>query len=89
MMKKNIVIECFDVVPFMKQKQIRNKRKETKRRSQKKAKKKDKKEEKKKTRERQREIEKGGGQNRLRRNKGRDSKINKKCPFLGEKQFLF
>ena len=37
-------------------------------------------------RDREREIEKGGGQKRLRRNKGRHSKRNKKCPFLGGKQ---
>ena len=37
-------------------------------------------------RDREREIGKGGGQKRLRRNKGRHSKINKKCPFLGGKQ---
>ena len=64
-------------------------KKETKTRNQKKAKKKDKEERKKITRERERdrerEIEKGGGQKRLRRNKGRHSKINKKCPFLGWK----
>ena len=56
---------------------------ETKRRNQKKAKK-DKKEEKnRKEQERdgEREIEKGGGQKRLRRNKGRDSKINKNALF--------
>ena len=28
------------------------------------------------------------GQKRLRRNKGRHSKISKKCPFLGEKLFF-
>ena len=31
-------------------------------------------------RKRKKKIEKGGGQKRLRRNKGRHSKINKKCP---------
>ena len=35
-----------------------------------------------------REIEKGGDQKRLRRNKGRHSKINKKCPLVGGKQFF-
>ena len=63
-------------------------KKETKK-NQKKAKKKDRKEEKKKQeRDRETEIEKGGGQERLRKNKGRDSKMNRKCPFLGEKSVL-
>ena len=45
-----------------------------------------KKERKEQERHRERETEKGGGQKRLRRNKGGDSKINKKMPFLGRKQ---
>ena len=92
-MKNEIAIKCFDVVPFMKQKQRRTKRKERDKKKEPKESKKDKKEEKKTAREREREtereIEKGGGQKRLRRNKGRDSKIIKKCPFLREKQFLY
>ena len=58
---------------------------------QKKAKKKTrrKKERKERRRERQRKRNrKGGGQKRLRRNKGRHSKIIKKCPFLVGKLFL-
>ena len=39
-------------------------------------------------RDRERDIEKGGGPKRLRRNKGRHSKINKKYPFLGEKNIF-
>ena len=50
--------------------------------NQKKAKRKDKKEERKEQeRDRERETEKGGGQKSLRKNKGGDSTINKKCPF--------
>ena len=74
-----------------------------KRRNQKKAKKKDKKEERKKRtrereidrerereieRDREREIEHVGGQKRLRRNKGRHSKINNKCPSWGKTVFF-
>ena len=40
-------------------------------------------------RDRERETEEGGGQKRPRRNKGGDSKINKKCPFLWENRFFF
>ena len=42
-------------------------------------------------RERQRKSNwiRGGAQKRLRRNKGRHSKINKKCPFLREKRRFF
>ena len=77
----------FDVVLFMKEKQRKPKKKT---RNQKKAKKKDKKEKKnKRERERQRKKHwKGGGQKRLRKNKGGDSKINKKC-LLGGKTGLF
>ena len=92
-MKENFVIEYSDVVLFMKQKQRRKKRKERdKTRKQKKAKKKDRKEREKgqeEERDREREIEKGGAPKKLRRNKGRHSKINKKCPFLGGKQGFF
>ena len=90
-------MEYSDVVLFMKQKQRRKKRKERdKTRKQKKAKKKDRKErkqgqeeERERERDREREIEKGGAPKKLRRNKGRHSKINKKCPFLGAKQGFF
>ena len=77
-MKKKIAIDYFDVVPFMKQKQIRKKRKERdKKQEPKESKKKDKQEEKgqEQERDRKREIEKGGGQKRPRRNKGRHSKM--------------
>ena len=33
-------------------------------------------------------MKKGKAKKRLRRNKGRHSKINKNCPFLGGKLFL-
>ena len=77
----------------MKQKQRSKKRKERKRRDKKKAKKKGKRKEKNKRerereRDRERGIETGGGQKRLRRKKGRHSKINQKCPFLGGKTGL-
>ena len=73
-----------------KSKEERKGDKETKARNQKKAKKKDRKEERKEEeRDRERAIEKGGGQKKLRRNKGRHSKINKKCPFLWGKTGLF
>ena len=91
-MKKQVAIEYFDVVPFMKQKQRRKKRKgRDKNKNQKKAKKKDKKEKKgqEQERDRERKIEKGGGQKRLRRNKGRHSTINKKCPFSRAKTSFF
>ena len=91
-MKKSFVIEYSDVVLFMKQKQRRKKRKERdKTRKQKKANKKDRKERKgqEEERDREREIEKGGAPKKLRRNKGRHSKINKKSPFLGWKTRFF
>ena len=41
-------------------------------------------------RDKERKIEKGGGQHKLRRNKGRHSKINKKMPFSrGKTRFLY
>ena len=80
-----IAIWCFDVVPFMKQKQRRKKKKKKKeRKKQKKQKKMTRRKKIEQERDREREIEKGGGQKRLRRNKGRHSKINKKCPFPRE-----
>ena len=75
-----------------KSKEERKGKKETKTRNQKKAKKKDKKEERKKRRkerDRERETEKEGGQKRLREKERETLKINKKCPFLGEKQVFF
>ena len=72
--EENFVIEYFDVVLFMKQKQRRKKRKQRDKS----------KETKESKKERQEEAK-----NRLRRNKGRHSKINKKCPFLGEKKQAF
>ena len=93
MTKENFVIEYFDVVHFMRQKQRRKKRKERDKNKEAKESKKERQERKKgqeEERDRERKIEKGGGQKKLRRNKGRHSKINKKCPFLGGKQvFLY
>ena len=88
-MNKNFGIKYFDVALFMKGKQRRNKKKESdKKRNQKKAKKKDKKEGRKKSeRERQRKRKwKRGRQKRPGRKKGKHSTINRKVPFLGEKQ---
>ena len=89
-MKENFEIEYFDVVLFMKQKQRRKKRKERDKNKEAKESKKERQEGRKKRqeeeRDRERKNEKGGGQRKLRRNKGRHSKINKKCPFLGGKQ---
>ena len=87
---KKIAIECFDVVPFMKQKQRRKKRKEERKKGiQRKQKRQEERKKEKNTRETEREIEKGGGQKRLRRNTGRHSKINKNVLFLGGKQVFF
>ena len=77
----------------MKQKQ-RRKKKERKRQKQEPKESKQERQEGRKTgqeqeRDRERELEKGGGQKRLRRNKGIHSKRNKKCPFLGEKNKFF
>ena len=78
---------------FMKQKQRRKKRKERDKNKEAKESKKERQEGRKKGEEeeidRERKIEKGGGQKNLRRNKGRHSKINPKCPFLGGKQGFF
>ena len=78
---------------FMKQKQRRKKRKERDKNKEAKESKKERQEGRKKGEEeeidRERKIEKGGGQKNLRRNKGRHSKINQKCPFLGGKQGFF
>ena len=93
-MKENFGIEYFDVVLLMKQKQRILKRKERDKNKEAKESKKERHEGKEKgqegERDRERKIEKGGGQKKLRRNKGRHSIINKKCPFLGGKQgFLY
>ena len=97
MIQNKLQLNVFDVVPFMRQK-AKKKEKERKRekqgikRKQKKHKKEDKKKrtrERERERDREREIEKGGGKKMLRRNKGRHSKINKKCPFLGGNWFFF
>ena len=92
-MKENFVIEYSDVVLVMKQKQRRKKRKERdKTRKQKKTKKKDRKERKKDKKKRETEkekLKKGEPQKKLRRNKGRHSKINKKCLFLGGENNFF
>ena len=93
-MKENFVIEYSDVVLFMKQKQRRKKKERKRQNKEAKESKKERQERKEKgqeeERDREREIEKGGAPKKLRRNKGRRSKINKKCPFLGGKtRFLF
>ena len=95
-MKKHVAIEYFDLVPFMKQKQRRKKRKERDKNKEPKESKKERQEGRKKDknkrereRDRERNIEKGGGQKRLRRNKERHSIIDKKCPVLGEKTRFF
>ena len=97
-MKKHFAIEYIDVFPFLKQKQRTKKRKERDKNKEPKeskmerqeGRKKDKtKRERERERDRGREIEKGGGQKRLKRNNGRHSKINKQCPFLGEKTRFF
>ena len=89
-MKTNFAIESFDVVSFQEAKPRTQKKKEKEKKKEPKKKKNKKEEIKKKTRERDRgrEIEQVEGQKRLRRNKGRHSKINKKCPFQGENWFF-
>ena len=86
-------INLSDVVLFMKQKQRRKKRNERDKNKEPKESKKERQEGRKKGEEeeidRERTIEKGGGQKKLRRKKGRHSKINQKCPFLGGKQGFF
>ena len=89
-MNKNFVIEYFDVVLFhetkakKKEKGKRRQKQETKRKQERKTRRKE--ERKEKDRDRERESEKGGGQKRLGRKKGKHLKINKKCPFSGGKQ---
>ena len=92
--KKKLAIEYFHVVPFMKEKQRRKRKKEKrdKNKEPKESKNKDKKEERKKRRkkrDREREREKEGGPKGLREKERETLKINKKCPFLGEKQGFF
>ena len=90
--KHFLIIECFDVVLFMKQKQ-RNKATERKRQKQgnkrKQTRKKRRKEERKEQeRDRERESEKGGGKKA--EEKQRETlKIKQKCPFLGGKQVFY
>ena len=71
-------------------KKTKKERKREKEGTKKKAKKKDNKQERKKRkRERERDRKRNltsGRPKRLRRNRGRHSKINQKCPFLGGKQ---
>ena len=92
-MKKNVAIDYFDVVPLhetkaKKKEKVRKREKQgTKKKQKRKTRRKEKGQE--QERDREREIEKRGGQKRLRRNKGRHSKINKKCPFLGENKVFF
>ena len=85
-MNRNFVIEDFDVVFHeTKAKKTPKERKRQKQDTTRKQKgKKDKEEgrkERKIERDRERKSEKGGGQKRLWRKKGRHSNINKKCPF--------
>ena len=91
--RKTLYINLSDVVLFMKQKQRRKKRKERDKNKEAKESKNERQEGRKNGEEeeidRERKIEKGGGQKKLRRNKGRHSKINPKCPFLGWKQGFF
>ena len=86
--EENFIIEYFDVVLFMKQKQRRKKRKERDKNKEAKESKKERQEGRKKEKKRETEkeqLKKGEAKKRLRRNKGRHSKINKKRPFLGGK----
>ena len=97
LMKTNFVIEYFDVVLSTKQKQRRNKKKErqkqgTKRKQKRKTRRKKEKKierERERERERDRESEKEGGRKRLRRNKGRHSKINNNALLRGKTGFLY
>ena len=93
-MKENFVIEYSDVVLFMKQKQRRKEKERKRQNKEAKESKKERQERKEKgqeeERDREREIEKGGAPKKLRRNKGRHSKINKNALFLGgNKVFLY
>ena len=88
-MKENFVIEYFDVVLFMKQKQRRKKRQKNKNQEakQKQKRKTRRKKDRKKKRETEKEkVKKGGGQKRLRENKGRQAKNKHKMPFSRGKQ---
>ena len=75
----------------MKQKQIISKKKESDKNKELKESKRERQEgrkKEKKKRDRERESEKGEGPKRLRRNKGRHSKINKNTLFRGKTVFL-
>ena len=86
--EKNIAIEYFDVVLFMKQKQRRKKRKkETNTRNKRKATRR-KVKRKEQQRDREREIEKGGGQKRQREKERETLKINKNALFRGKNRFF-
>ena len=93
LMKENFGIEEFDVVLFMRQKQRRKKRKERDKNKEAKESKRERQEGKeKRTRRRERQRKKHwkrGRPKKVRRNKGRHSKINKKMPFSGGKQGFF
>ena len=82
-MKRNFVIEYFDVVLFMnKSKEERKGKKETKTRKQKKAKRKDGKEERnEEERDRERAIEKGGGPKKAKEKQRETIKNKQKMPF--------
>ena len=92
-MKKNFVIEYFDVVLFMKQKQRRKKRKQRdkKQGSKRKQKRKTgrKKERKEEERDRGREIETGGGPKKAKDKQRKTLKNKQKMPFSKGKQGLF
>ena len=86
LMKENFVIEYFDVVLFLKQKQRRKKRKERdkKQGSKRKQKRKTGRKEKKgqeEERDRERKIEQGGGQKKAKEKQRQTVKNNQKMPF--------
>ena len=80
--EKNLQLNFFDVVPFMKEKQRRKKKKERDKNNEPKDSKIT------KTRRKKERKEKEGGQKRLREKERETLKINKKCPFLGENKFF-
>ena len=88
-MKNYFVIENVDVVPFMKQKQRRNKKKKKKTRNQKKTIKKNKKEKKKKKKGKTEEekVKKGEAKKGQGETKG-DTQKYTKMPFLGKNRFF-
>ena len=92
-MKKNFLIEYFDVVLFKKQKHRRKKKEkrdqkqETKRKQKRKTRRKE--ERKEKQRDRERESEKGGGEKRLGEKERETLRKKQEMPFLGGKLFFF